>query len=453
MSDHPGARRDGGLSNVRFVLTTPRVSSATRHCHFTNLCYLVPQPDSVNAGTFIFVYKKTSRVIGVDFQKENLLHFLDLSSVPHHTRLEMEVEVVLPVPVLNISSVNLPRQDIEYPVFIMQRLVHENLAHVLLDDLLPLFVTYERLCLGNIRKCTKALHLLLLDRPTPRDDFQSGFITRDRLTEDTLHCFDSAKAGLAKSAHFYDYGLTSELPQGSMLGNPGVDLDGGDIRRFANFIRESFHQMATDDSISATDRERFTCKNSNTSGILLIRKRNRRILNELEVLKAMSDALGSQDIRSVSLEDNSLVEIICLVSQANLLVSVHGALLSTLLFLPVDSAVVEIFPYAINASQPGLDVYRTLATLPKMNLSYRAWENSFRENSEPPEQSAHSFDGGIAHLGVEEQQRIKEVKEKVPLVPCCHNPELKYWLYQNTRVDIPSFYQTLVSAVRRSAIN
>ncbi|KAG9345055.1 hypothetical protein JZ751_009596 [Albula glossodonta] len=142
---------------------------------------------------------------------------------------------------------------------------------------------------------------------------------------------------------------------------------------------------------------------------------------------------------TVSLEEQSIADIIRTISRASMLVSMHGAQLVTSLFLPRGAAVVELFPYGVNPEHYA--PYRTLASLPGMDLQYVAWRNTMEENSVAfPERTWDQ--GGIVHLEKEEQERIVKSKE-VPRHLCCRNPEWLFRIYQDTKVDIASLMDTL----------
>ena len=59
-------------------------------------------------------------------------------------------------------------------------------------------------------------------------------------------------------------------------------------------------------------------------------------------------------------------------TRAQLAVGMHGAILALAMFLPQGAAVVELFPYGVPAAH--YTPYRTLAELPGLGLTYRAWE-------------------------------------------------------------------------------
>lgn len=173
------------------------------------------------------------------------------------------------------------------------------------------------------------------------------------------------------------------------------------------------------------------------------RYHNRLILNEAEVILALAQEFQMRVV-TVSLEDQTFSSIVQVISGAAMLVSMHGAQLITSIFLSRGAAVVELFPYGVNPEQ--YTPYKTLASLPGMDLHYVAWRNTMEDNSvaypgRPWDQ------GGIAHLDKDEQERILASRE-VPRHLCCSNPEWLFRIYQDTKVDIPSLLEVLRESLK-----
>ncbi|KAJ8023593.1 Protein O-linked-mannose beta-1,4-N-acetylglucosaminyltransferase 2 [Holothuria leucospilota] len=86
-------------------------------------------------------------------------------------------------------------------------------------------------------------------------------------------------------------------------------------------------------------------------GILFSRKLNRKILNEKELVNAVSEKFNIK-ILELSMEANALPYIIETVSCAKLVMGIHGAMLILAMFLPPSSILLEMYPYAINPMYP-----------------------------------------------------------------------------------------------------
>lgn len=70
-------------------------------------------------------------------------------------------------------------------------------------------------------------------------------------------------------------------------------------------------------------------------------------------------------------------------------------------------------------------------------------ENNFPHPEKPPS------GGGIVHLPLTEQERIKNLLT-VPPHLCCSDPAWLYRIYQDTRVDIPSLLFTINGALKEA---
>ena len=87
------------------------------------------------------------------------------------------------------------------------------------------------------------------------------------------------------------------------------------------------------------------------------RRKNRILINQEEVLAAI-EKIGWK-IKIVFLEDYSLEEQMTIVSQYKYIISVHGAELSWVLFMPENSTVIELSPYHFNNCVPSrISIFR-----------------------------------------------------------------------------------------------
>ena len=93
------------------------------------------------------------------------------------------------------------------------------------------------------------------------------------------------------------------------------------------------------------------------------------IVNEAELSFELAANIGLR-VRTLSMEDVPIEEIIKRLSSAAVVVGMHGSLLALAMFLPPSSILVELFPYAINPLH--YTPYRTLVSLPGMDITYRS---------------------------------------------------------------------------------
>lgn len=215
---------------------------------------------------------------------------------------------------------------------------------------------------------------------------------------------------------------------------------GNEIRQFAKALMDKMNISRPEDTDASAEDD----KDKREDYIVVFsRSTTRLILNEAELIMALAQEFQMRVV-TVSLEDQSFSSIVQVISGAFMLVSMHGAQLISSLFLPRGSVVVELFPFAVNPEQ--YTPYKTLASLPAMDLHYISWRNNIEENTvthpdRPWEQ------GGISHLEKAEQERILTSKD-VPRHLCCRNPEWLFRIYQDTLVDIPSFLDTLKEGMK-----
>lgn len=149
------------------------------------------------------------------------------------------------------------------------------------------------------------------------------------LPDQSVVCFEDVTIGLSNSSMWYQWGM-DELHEGPLL-DPKVTPE--HFRKFKNYLIEKMNINIVCPQISY--------------GVLFTRKRTRQILNQNELASSIEKEFEIS-IQVVGMEDNSIMEIIRIVSCAELLISMHGALMILAMFLPRHAVVVEMYPYAIN---------------------------------------------------------------------------------------------------------
>ena len=386
-------------------------SGSTRTCQFGNLCYFSEHDE------FVLLHGPRSLFSGLPSDREA---FLDMSSVSDHNTQQFEF-VDLPVSAL-FDEIGQFRQPVKFHVgvsVIFKRFNPGNLMHVIHDDLLPLYLTQ----LKHQTTGSERLQLVAAD-DHPQSPLRKLYETLSRspvilkagLKENHVTCFESAIVGLPKETTWYQYGFsTMQGPINSTHANGKL------IRQFASWIKRSLRINQTSHSNSTKDI------------VLLSRSVNRVILNEEQLVDSLQQMLNGK-VHVLPVETTPVVNLIKHVSHADILIGMHGGSMALAAFLAPNSAMVEVFPYAVPAE--AYTPYKTLVGLPGMNISYGAWENKWNENTVTHPEYPANF-GGISHLSASEQEHIMR-SSRVGAHVCCSNPEWLFRIYQDTYIDISS---------------
>lgn len=404
-----------------------------RICRFDYLCY------STEAEEFVFFHSNTSVMLPNLGSRRFQPALLDLSSVEDHNTQYFNF-LELPAAALKFMPKPVFVPDV---TLIMNRFNPDNLMHVFHDDLLPAFFTMKL-----YSELDNEARLVFMEGwgEGPHFDLYRLLSSKQPLLKEQLRnfakllCFTKSYVGLSKMTTWYQYGFVQ--PQGPKA---NILVSGNEIRHFAkvlmqkiNITREEEAEM--DGGSSEQDMER---DEKDEYIAVFSRSTTRLILNEAELVMVLAQEFKMKVV-TVSLEEQSLPNIIKVISAASVLVSMHGAQLVTSMFLPRGATVVELFPFAVNPEQ--YTPYKTLATLPGMDLHYIFWRN-YKEENTVTHPDRPWDQGGIAHLEKEDQQRILASTE-VPRHLCCRNPEWLFRIYQDTLVDIPSFLEVLKEGMK-----
>ncbi|XP_038131505.1 protein O-linked-mannose beta-1,4-N-acetylglucosaminyltransferase 2 [Cyprinodon tularosa] len=394
-----------------------------RICRFDYLCY------SSEAEEFVFFHTNSSVMLPNLGSRRFQPALLDLSSVEDHNTQYFNF-LELPAATLKFMAKPVFVPDV---TLILNRFNPDNLMHVFHDDLLPAFFTMKQ-----YSDLDSEARLVFMEgwEEGPHFDLYRLLSSKQPLLKQQLRtfgkllCFTKSYVGLSKMTTWYQYGFVQ--PQGPKA---NILVSGNEIRHFAKVLMEKMNITRWEEEEGDGGRP----EEERADYIAVFsRSATRLILNQAELIMALAQEFQMRVV-TVSLEEQSLPSIIQVISAASMLVSMHGAQLITSMFLPRGATVVELFPFAVNPEQ--YTPYKTLASLPGMDLHYIVWRNSMEENTVThPDRPWQQ--GGIAHLEKEEQQRILESKD-VPRHLCCRNPEWLFRIYQDTLVDIPSFLQVL----------
>ncbi|XP_071823452.1 protein O-linked-mannose beta-1,4-N-acetylglucosaminyltransferase 2-like [Apostichopus japonicus] len=307
-----------------------------------------------------------------------------------------------------------------------------NIAHDIHDFLLPLFNTLTGLNefqldtepsrtlliygLVPITASTRSLYSLFSRYPPT--------LSLDVMMDESLVCFEDVTIGLSHDTIWYQWGFGQ--PEGPL---DDRKVTSKHLQNFTGYVKE---KLNIDDKSACLEKDEF--------GILFSRKSTRVILNEIKLRESISAQTG-MTIRTLSFEQNSLEEIIANVSCAKFIVGMHGSILILGIFLPPNSVLLEMFPYALNANH--YTHCRTWVEIKGMDLKYVSWRNRNRSNT-----VTHSFEGLYPGLTVTEEKRLEILaSEEVAPHLCCADPAFRFRLNQDTIVDIPAVIEILLGAL------
>ena len=396
-----------------------------RICKFSNLCY------SPSLEEYLFFHGRSSIMEGVPDSRCSP-SLLDLSSVEDHN---LQYFNFLDVPITALKR--FPNiQVIHQPSLIFHRFNPDNFMHVIHDDLLPMFYTLRRYFPdfgAGAKTFNLDVQLVFMEGRDEGSYFDLYEIFSERkpmlrmqsMENNSLWCFQEALVGISKATTWYDYGF--KVPQGVKENHTA---NGQIIHQFASYVTSKLGIMLETES------------GKSDYVIMFSREFNRLILNELELSFAIATTFNLKVIR-LSLETNTLNEIISSIQSSAGIIGMHGSILSLAIFLRPGSFLVELFPYGVNPDN--YTPYKTLAEISGMDISYNTWQNKMKQNT-VMHPNRTKEEGGILHLSLKEQNNILTAEE-VPKHLCCDNPYWLFRIYQDTVVDVESFTQVMQSAI------
>lgn len=289
--------------------------------------------------------------------------------------------------------------------YLLTRFKPDNLMHVIHDDVLPLYSVLEKQYGSDVYPFPVALSFSDGYGELPYDELYQN-LSAHPLAYSSEHCYKKLIFGFDRSTLWYQYGF--KQPQGP------IEHDDSKISELINTFKQRFYYKKP-----ATPRQ-IT---------ILSRRETRVILNEAELSVKLARRFAAP-VKSVDLETHSLEEILSIMSESFMVIGMHGSLLSTIVWMPSDTIVLELFPYAINPQK--YTPYKTLAYI--MGLRYFSWSNTHSDKTVGhPDYPLHL--GGLEHLSAVIQEEII-TQTQVPAHLCCEDPSWLYHIYQDTIVDV-----------------
>lgn len=422
-SGHEG-RLETDPSQVETSVWCHGNSERNRMCRFQNLCYRSSDK------SFLFFHSNRSILDG--FQLGNQSRpLLQLSNVFDYNGHDLDL--------IDLKSSTFDHSKVKWmkgQSLIFSRFKPDNIMHVLHDDIFPLHFTLN-LITGQKWSEVTDVQLVFTERWEPGDyaELYSIFTRKTPiyiadLSAPHIICFRDVYVGLSTQTLWYQYGYRE--PQ-SPVQNAG-----------ASYIHNTVNYMIGQLNLINTQNLMFT---STEYFVILSRKENRLILNEMELMLSVSTKINMK-VFILSLETQDIKEIIHFVRHSKGIVGMHGSLMVLAAFLQPGSFILELFPYAVQPEK--YTPFKTLAELPDMNLVYTAWQNRDKAKS-IGHPNWPKDTGGIGHLSPKEQAAILDQTD-VPDHLCCSDPSWLYHIYQDTEVDITAITDLITEAMATPVI-
>lgn len=387
-------------------------------CTVKNLCYL---PRTENQ--FLFFVSNETLMSGIKIKED--LKTLSLTSVIEHNGFSLKLVLINES---NWDGVLMKNEEI----FLISRFKPDNIMHVIHDDLLPLYATYNKICEGDVHQCISKYRLAFIDGITPGPYYEWYLLLSDREPiflekEENIVCFEKVRFGLTRESVWFQYGFRT------VHGPVEPLIDSSLLKRFTDFVLKRFQINRT--------------KIHPELGVLFSRRFNRKINNEKFIVHETKKVYehinpgNNLSIASLDLSANDSKTTISLLQKSSVLLGMHGSAMILSIFLPPGAVIIELFPFGLQPQY--VSPIRAMCNVQGTTYHYFSWVNS-KENNSLTHEDFPPLLGGISYLPEKMQENIKIIK-LVPPVKCCHNPVYLYRMYQDTIID-KSFISVLIEA-------
>ncbi|XP_072959205.1 beta-1,2-xylosyltransferase XYXT1-like [Typha angustifolia] len=224
-----------------------------------------------------------------------------------------------------IPSCNV-RHDITAIVFSTGGFVG-NYFHDFSDVVIPLFIT-SRQYNGKVQFLVTNFNWQWVNKYQWILQRLSDYQVINLDTDNMVHCFPSVHVGL--KSH-------------KVLGiDPSKSPNGYSITDFRNFLRTIFSlKRSYTKSISKQSRRKPRL-------LIVLRKGSRSLTNEKEVIE-MARRVGYKVITAGPEETNDLSRFAQVVNSCDVMMGVHGAGLTNMLFLPTNATLIQIIPWGVGS--------------------------------------------------------------------------------------------------------
>ncbi|XP_058087925.1 alpha-1,3-arabinosyltransferase XAT2-like [Magnolia sinica] len=227
-----------------------------------------------------------------------------------------------------------------------------NLFHDFTDVLVPLFVTSHQFH-GEVQFLVTDSKSWWIKRYKPILKQLSRYEIIDFDRDRTIHCFEHTIVGLRSH---------KELSI-----DPSRSPNGYSMCDFRGFLRTTY-------SLKRTDAIKFDHHQEKKPRLLIIsRKRSRSFTNEHEIVE-MAQSLGYEVVATEANLGMNMSEFAQVVNSCDVMMGVHGAGLTNLVFLPTNAVLIQVVPLG------GLEGFARLDFgVPAMDMKLRYMEYKIGE--------------------------------------------------------------------------
>jgi hypothetical protein len=345
---------------------------------------------------------------------------------------------------VNVSSESLRPSDVawlDHDVVLVYRQYLANYYHIIMDDMIAIWWTllHHHPAAATLGDPPRNLQFLLLDDNSKSSiDIDAMFAvlsTPPILTRRHLHdrgglvCIRRAIVGAAERSY----------------GGPGRRfITDGLLNQFHKHLRNgAFASLDAASSTSPSDAAALARPRA-VRIAMLFRSGQRVVLNEAEVMQGLRDAFPGAEVFEYRPDDMTFGGQVAAVRNATLLIGVHGAGLTNLMFLPTGAAVVEILPWHWERH-----AYERMSAI--LGYTYGKWANTDRSATVFPEEITWKHFPATS----EEDREIIRTADSKPmnLRGQAGLAAEKYWINQDTRVNVAEFVGVVRKTLSASPLN
>lgn len=344
----------------------------------------------------------------------------------------------------NVSHESLRRADVvwlEHDVVLVYRQYLANYYHIIMDDMIAIWWTlvHHHPAAAALGDPPRTLQFLLLD-----DNAKSA------IDIDAMFAVLTSQPILTRR-HLHDRGALVCMRR-AVVGAAERSYGGPGRRFISDALLNQFHKhlrrgafLALDAAAGTAPADAAALSTPRAVRIaMLFRSGQRVVLNEAEVMQGLRDAFPRADVFEYRPDDMTFGGQVAAVRNATLLIGVHGAGLTNLMFLPTGAAVVEILPWHWERH-----AYERMSAI--LGYTYGKWANADRAATVFPEEITWKHFPATS----EEDREIIRTADSKPmnLRGQAGLAAEKYWINQDTRVNVPQFVDVVRKTLNASPLN